>query len=301
MRRREFIAVAGAAVASAWPSALRAQQPAVPVVGALFARSPSERVKASLRKGLSEMGFVEGRNIAIEFRFAENDIDKLREFAAEFVRRSVGAIYAGGGTFAVAAAKAATTAIPIVFSIGDDPEQTGLVPRLNRPGGNVTGISFVNAALAAKRIGLLHELVPAAERLAMLVDPSNRRTAAAVTADAKKAAATINRSIEVFTARSAPEVESAFAAMAQKRVQGLVFGPGSLFGGRVALIATLAARHALPAMHFSREFVEAGGLMSYGSSIADANRQAGIYIGRILKGEKPAELPVMQAAIRHRR
>jgi putative ABC transport system substrate-binding protein len=251
---------------------------------------------ASLRKGLSEMGFVDGRNVAIEFRFAENQVEKLQEFAAELVRRPITVFYAGGGTFAVAAAKAASSTIPIVFSIGDDPVQAGLVPRLNRPGGNVTGISFVNAALTAKRIGLMHEFLPTAERLAILVDPTNRRTAAVVTADAKKAAATIGRSIEVFTARTAHEVEAAFAAMAQKRVQGLVFGPGSLFGGRVALVGTLAARHALPAIHFQREFVEVGGLMSYGSNIADANRQAGIYIGRILKGEKPAELPVQQAA-----
>jgi putative ABC transport system substrate-binding protein len=242
------------------------------------------------------MGFAEGRNVAIEFRFAENQNEKLQEFAAEFAGRPVAAIYAGGGAFAVTAAKAATATIPIVFSIGDDPVQAGLVPRLNRPGGNVTGISFVNAALTAKRLGLLHELLPAAERLAMLVDPSNRRAAAAVTADAQKAAASIGRRIEIFTARSPHEVETAFAGMVQKRVQGVLFGPGSLFGGRSTLVATLAARHALPSIHFSREFVEVGGLMSYGSNISDANRQAGIYIGRILKGEKPAELPVMQAA-----
>jgi putative tryptophan/tyrosine transport system substrate-binding protein len=294
MKRREFITLLGG-TAAAWPLAARAQQPAMPVVGFLFTGFPAASFSSSFSKGLSEMGFVDGRNLAIEYRWAEDRRDRLPALAAELARRKVAAIYAGGGTLSVAAAKAATTTIPIVFSIGDDPVQAGLVASFNRPERNVTGISFMNAQLTAKRIGLLHELLLAAERFAMLVDPGNQRAAAAVTADARAAAAAIGRQIDVFTASTNGEIDAAFATIVQERADALLIGPSPLFLNRRAQIATLAARHALPAIHFSRAFAEASGLMSYGSSIADAVRQAGIYVGRILRGEKPADLPVQQA------
>jgi putative tryptophan/tyrosine transport system substrate-binding protein len=290
MRRREFVTLLGGA-AVAWPLAARAQ-PAKPVVGFLFVGSPEASWASAFNKGLSEMGFVEGRNLTIEYRWGENQSDRLSAFAAELVRREVAVICAAGGTSAVLAAKAATATIPVVFSIGDDPVEAGLVASFNRPGANITGISFMNAQLTAKRIGLLHELVPAAQRFAMLAHPAN---AAAVTAEAQAAVATIGREIEVFTASSSREIDTAFASIVQARAQALLIGPGPLFVARRAQIATLMARHALPAIHFSRQFVEANGLMSYGASIADANRQTGIYVGRILKGEKPADLPVQQA------
>jgi putative ABC transport system substrate-binding protein len=241
------------------------------------------------------MGFVVGRNAAIDHRWTEDQNDRLPAFAAELVGRKVAIIYAAGGTIAVAAAKAATTTIPIVFLIGDDPVQAGLIASLNRPGGNVTGIAFVNAQLTAKRIGLLHELLPAAERFAILVNPDNQGAVATVVADAQAAVAPLSRQIEVFTAKTNREIDAAFASMVQKRIDALLIGPGSLFFARRAQLATLATRHALPAIHFSRAFVEATGLMSYGSSIADATRQSGIYVARILKGEKPADLPVQQS------
>lgn len=291
MRRREFFGVMGGA--ASWPLVARAQQ-LRPEVGFLFSGLPLASFSSAFSKGLSEMGFVAGRNVAIEYRWAEDQIDRLPTLAADLVRREVAVIYASGGTFTVAAAKAATKTIPIVFSIGDDPVQTGLVASFNQPGGNVTGISFMNAQLTAKRIGLLHELLPAAERFAMLVNPGNQRNTAAVTADAQAAADAVGRRVEIFTAGTNSEIDEAFASIVQKRADALVFGPSPLFVTRRAQLATLATRHALPAIHFAREFVEATGLMSYGSSIADATRQGGIYVARILKGEKPADLPVQQ-------
>jgi putative ABC transport system substrate-binding protein len=277
------------------PQSVRAQQPGLPVVGFLFAGMPAPSIVSAFSNGLSEMGFVEGRNVAIDHRWTEDQNDRLPALAAELVGRKVAIIYAAGGTTAVAAAKAATATIPIVFNIGDDPVQAGLVASLSRPGGNVTGIAFINAQLTAKRIGLLHELLPAAEHFAILVNPDNQAAVAAVTADAQAAIAIIGRQIEVFTARTNREIDAAFASMVQKRVDAILIGPGSLFFARRAQLATLTTRHALPAIHFSRAFVEATGLMSYGSSIADATRQAGIYAARILKGEKPADLPVQQS------
>jgi putative ABC transport system substrate-binding protein len=294
MRRREFISLLGGA-AAAWPLAARAQQPGLPVVGFLFVGVPAPSILSAFSNGLNEMGFVEGRNVAIDHRWTEDQNDRLPALAAELVGRKVAIIYAAGGTIAVAAAKAATTTIPIVFNIGDDPVQAGLVASLSRPGGNVTGIAFINAQLTAKRIGLLHELLPAAERFAILVNPDYQGAVATVTADAQAAVATIGRQIEVFTARTNREIDAAFESMVQKRVDALLIGPGYLFFARRAQLATLATRHALPAIHFSRAFVDATGLMSYGSSITDATRQSGIYAARILKGEKPADLPVQQA------
>jgi len=291
--RREFIRLLGGA-ATVWPLGARAQQPAA-VVGYLFAGSPEASFSSAFSKGLSEMGFVEGGNVMIEYRWAENQTDRLPALAAELVRRDVAVIFATGGTTAVAAAKASTATIPIVFSIGGDPVKAGLVDSLNRPGGNVTGVSFTNAELTAKRIGLLHELLPEARRFAALVNPDDQHTVAAVTVDAQAAAMAIGWSIEVLTANSNQEIAASFASIAQKRVDALLIGPSPLFVSRRAQIATLAARHALPVIHFARAFVEASGLMSYGSSIADANRLGGIYVGRILKGQKPADLPVQQS------
>src|SRR5262245_36442447 len=293
MRRRAFITGLGGS-AVAWPLGARAQQPPVPTIGYLHASSPDTNVEAAFRKGLSEMGFAEGRNVTIVSRYAENQYDRLPALAAELVRQRVVVIFAGGGAAAVPAAKAATTTIPIVFATGANPVETGMVTSFNRPGGNVTGISSMTTELTAKRLGLLHELLPAAARFGVLVNPSVPRTAASVTARAQAAASTIGRQIEVFAAETSGEIDAAFASMVQKRVDALLIGTNVLFTNRRVQLATLAARHALPVIYFEREFVEAGGLMSYGSSLVDRNRQGGIYVGRVLKGEKPADLPVLQ-------
>jgi putative tryptophan/tyrosine transport system substrate-binding protein len=292
MRRRTFITLLGSA--AAWPLAARAQQPPVPTIGYLDVGSANANVQAAFRKGLSEMGFVEGRNVAIEYRYAEDQYDRLPALAAELVRRRVAVIFTGGGAVAVPAAKAATTTIPIVFQTGADPVQTGMVASFNRPGGNVTGISSMTTELTAKPLGLLHELLPAAARIAVLVNPGVARTAASVTAYAQATAPTIGQQIEVFTASTNGEIDAAFASMVQKRAEALLIGTNVLFANRRVQLATLATRHALPAIHFLREFAEAGGLLSYGSSNADLTRQGGIYVGRVLKGEKPADLPIMQ-------
>jgi len=292
MKRRDFIALLGGAAAS-WPLAARAQQPPVPTIGYLDVDSPDARAEAAFRKGLSEIGFVEGRNVAIEFRYAENQFDRLPTLAAELVRQRVAVIFAGGGAATVPAAKAATTTIPIVFSTGANPVQTGMVASFNRPGGNVTGISSMTTELTAKRLELLRELLPTAAHVAVLVNPNVPRTAASVTADAQ-AASTIGRQVEVFTASTNSEINTAFDSMVQKRVDALLIGTNAFFTTRRVQLATLAARHALPAIYFQREFVEVGGLMSYGANNADLQRLGGIYVGRILKGEKPAELPVLQ-------
>jgi putative tryptophan/tyrosine transport system substrate-binding protein len=295
MRRREFIAGLGGA--AAWPLSVRGQQPPVPTIGYLFAGSRARNpipAELAFRKGLSEMGFVEGQNVAIEYRWAEDQYDRLAVLAAELVSRRVAVIYAGGGSIAATAAKAATTTIPIIFNFAEDPVQAGVVASFNRPEGNVTGISFMATQLMAKRLGLLHELVPAATRFAVLVNPGSPLTASVI-AEAQVAALTIGRRIEVFTASDIREIDMAFASIEQKRTDALLIWGSVLFALRLTQLATLAARHALPTIHYTREFVEAGGLMSYGSSIADSQRQAGIYVGRILKGEKPADLPVVQS------
>jgi ABC-type uncharacterized transport system substrate-binding protein len=291
MRRREFISIL--VTGALWPFATGAQQPSIPTVGYLSAGSVNGSSEMAFRKGLSEMGFVDGQNVAIEFRRAELQLDRLPALAAELVRARAAVIFTGGVP-AAAAAKAATATIPIVFSIGDDPVEAGFVTSFNRPGGNVTGISFMDVQLTAKRLGLLHELRPAAKRFALLVHPGFPRIAATVTADAQAAASSIGLQIEVFTATNNSEIDAAFTSMEQKRADALLIGPGPLFTNRRAQIATLAVRYALPTIHVTREYVEATGLMSYGSRIADSSRQGGIYVGRILKGEKPSELPVMQ-------
>ena len=289
LRRREFIVgLGGAAVSSL---AARAQRPAMPVVGFLFVSSPEVATLAAFRKGLSEMGYVEGRNLAIEIRSAHNQSDRLPELAADLVRQRV-AVIAVGSVAAGLAAKAATTTIPIVFAFGADPVQFGLVDSLNRPGGNVTGMSSMQQELVAKQLGLLHELLPGATRFAVLVNPNNPTTESVI-ADLQAAALTIGRQIEVLSASTNREMDTAFASALQKRTDALLVSPDGLFNNRGVLL-TLAAHHRLSAIHPEREFTEAGGLMSYGANSMDRYRQAGIYAGRILKGEKPADLPVMR-------
>jgi len=294
MRRREFITLVGAAT---WPLAARAQQPAVLVVGLLVAGTPAEFAPwvAEFRRGLTEAGFVEGRNVAIEFRWANNDNSRLRELAADLVHHRVAVIVTPVSTEAAHAAKAVTTAIPIVFSAGTDPVVAGLVASFNRPGGNITGIHYMSGELGAKRLALLHELRPEAKRLCLLVNPNNPLAAEAVTKDVTAAAASIGRPIEVLTAGSYRDIDTAFASLAQKRADALVVGADPMFASRRVQIATLAARHMLPTIYPFREFADAGGLMSYGPSQGKRFHQVGLYAGRILKGEKPADLPVMQA------
>jgi len=292
MKRRELITLLGGA--AAWPLAARAQQPPVPTIGYLHVGPPNPNTEAAFRKGLSEVGFVEGRNVTIMSRYAENQYDRLPALAAELVRQRVAVIFTAGGAVAVPTAKAATPTIPIVFTTGANPVETGMVASFNRPGGNVTGISSMTTELTPKMFGLLHELLPAAARFAVLVNPRVPRTAASVTAHAQAAASTIGQQIEIFTAETNDEIDAAFASMVQKRADALLVGTNVFFNSRRVQLATLGARHALPAIYVAREFVEAGGLMSYGPRSADMNRLGGIYVGRILKGEKPGELPVLQ-------
>jgi putative ABC transport system substrate-binding protein len=295
MKRREFITLLGGAVA--WPATARAQQPAMPVIGYLYAGSPepSASLVEAFRKGLSETGYQEGHNVTIEYRWAHNVLDRLPELAADLVRRRVAVIATPGSAAAALAAKAATPTIPIVFGIGSDAVQAGLVASLNRPGGNVTGVSYMQAELAAKQLGLLHELVPGATRFAVLVNPNNAPVTASIVADLQAAASAIGGQIEILPAGTNNEIDTAFAGLVQKRADALLVSPGPLFGNRRVQLATLAARHAVPAMYFDRQFAEVGGLISYGTSLADQYRQTGIYAGRALKGERPADLPVLRA------
>ena len=269
LKRREFIALLGGA--AAWPLAARAQQPAMPVIGFLHPGSAEANASlvAAFRKGLNETGYVEGRNVAIEFRWAHGDRSRLAELAADLVRRRVAVIATPIGTEAALAAKAATTTIPIVFAVGTDPVQAGLVAAMNRPGGNVTGIANLTVELAAKQLGLLHELLPAATRFGVLVNPNNPVAAESTIKDVRSGAAAIGRQIEVLTASTNRDIDMAFASFSGKRADALMIGADPLFIDRRVQFATLAARHALPAIYTSREFAEAGGLMSYGASIAD--------------------------------
>ena len=294
--RRTFITLLGGA-ALAPLLAARAQQAAMPVVGFLAVGSPeaSANLVAAFRNGLSESGYVEGLNVAIDYRWAGNQYDRLPALAAELVRRKVAVIVATGGTVSVPVAKAVTTTIPIVFNMGGDPVQAGLIASLNRPGGNVTGISYMNVELGAKRLGLLHELLPGASRFAVLVDPNVSAAAESTVTDLQAAASTIARQIEVLAAGTNREIDAAFARLAQTRSDALLVSPFPLFYDRRVQILTLAARHAIPAIYPAREWAEAGGMMSYGSSFIDLFRQTGIYTGRVLKGEKPADLPILRA------
>jgi putative ABC transport system substrate-binding protein len=295
VNRRDFVTFLGGAVV-ACPLVARAQPPALPVVGVLEAGAPetSADLVAAFRKGLGESGYLDGRNVAVEFHWAKNDSSRLPELVADLVRRRVAIIAAPGNNAAAMVAKSATSAIPIVFSTGADPVEVGLVASLNRPGGNITGISYMNVELGAKRLGLLHELLPAAGRFALLVDPRNLQSQSLVT-DLQSAAASIGRLLDILSVGTAAEINTAFAVLAQNRSDALLVSPLPFLYDRRVQILTLAARHAVPAIYPAREWAEAGGLMSYGSSYADQHRMAGVYTGRVLKGEKPADLPIMRA------
>jgi putative tryptophan/tyrosine transport system substrate-binding protein len=292
VRRREFIT--GLAGVAAWPLVAQAQQPRLPVIGFLSPSTPRERVGdlQYFSKGLSEMGYVDGRNVAIEFRWAQNDARRLPELAADLVRRQVAVIAAAGGNSA-GAAKALTSTIPIVFTSAFDPVEGGLVASLNRPGGNVTGVYSLTNEAEGKRLGLLHELLPRATRFAALM--TTGPSSAGIIRDLQAAAQSIGVEVEVHQPRTNAEIDATFADLVQKRTEALLVENLFLFRDRRSQILTLAARHAIPAIYGGRADVEAGGLMSYGSISTLSNRQQGIYTGRVLKGEKPADLPVMRA------
>jgi putative tryptophan/tyrosine transport system substrate-binding protein len=295
MRRREFLGVVGGA-AAAWPVAGRAQQPAMPVVGLINPQSPDTYVDVlrAIRQGLKDIGFVEGENVAIVYRFAENQIDRLSALAADLVRRQVAVIVTSGGAASALAAKATTTTIPIVFGIAEDPARLGLVASLARPGGNATGINFFIGELAAKRLELLRELVPAATRVAILANPVNAVSTESAQ-DMGPAARAMGLQIQFLNASTSREIDAAFATLVRERHDALFVRPDSFFLTRRMQLAHLALRHAVPTTFPLRDFVEAGGLMSYGTSLTDAYRQVGVYAGRILKGAKPTDLPVVQA------
>jgi putative ABC transport system substrate-binding protein len=295
MRRREFIKLFGS-TAAAWPVAARAQPPAMPVIGFLNSASPESYAPqlAGFRQGLHEVGYTEGENVAIEFRWAKAQYNRLPELAADLVRRQVAVIAATGGSVSAIAAKSATTTIPIVFTSGGDPVRMGLVASLSRPGGNVTGVYVFTSTLAAKRLELLHELVPAAKVIAMLVNPTNPNSESDMRA-VEAAAPAIGVQIVVLKASNGVEIGKAFDALSKYKVDAVLVAADPLFdnSGRDQLIV-LTARHAVPAIYDWRDVAVAGGLVSYGSNLAEGYRLAGIYTGRILKGEKPADLPVLQ-------
>jgi len=299
VRRREFITLLGglaAAPSVLWPRVARAQQ-AMPVIGFLHATSPdgsTERLRG-FRQGLKDIGFVEGENVAIEYRWAENQNDRLPALAADLVQRRV-AVIAATSTPAALAAKAATAAIPIVFVAGEDPVKLGLVASLARPGGNLTGINFFSGELTAKRLELLRELVPAAARVAVLVNPTNAFTTETTLRDIEPAARAMRLQIKVLNASTSREIDTAFATFISERPDAVFVGLDQFLNSRRVQLVNLASRHAIPAAFSNRDIVEIGGLMSYGANIADAFRQVGVYIGRILKGAKLADLPVVQAS-----
>jgi len=293
MRRREFMTLLGGA--AAWPVVARAQQPAMPVVGFLDPTSPdaeADRLRA-FHRGLKEVGFVEGENVAIEYRWAENQIDRLPALAADFVRRQV-AVIATRST-GVFAAKSATSTIPIVFGLSEDPVRLGLVSSLARPGGNLTGVNFFSTELAAKRLELLRELVPGIVRVAVLVNPANAMRTEATLKDVQAAADAMGLMIQVARASSSNEINAVFATFARERPDALFVGTDPFFTSRRVQLILQTTRHALPTSYSGRQYPEIGGLMSYGSNTVDAYRQIGVYVGRILKGAKPSELPVVQS------
>ena len=296
MRRREFIKVIGG-TAAGWPFAAGAQQPAMAVVGFLHPGSPEETTSllGAFRRGLAEAGYEEGHNVAIEYRWAENRIDRLPTLAAELVQRRVALIAAVGGALPASAAKAATTTIPIVFDVGDDPVKLGLVASLARPGGNLTGINFFTTELAAKRLEFVRELVPAATRVMALINPASGVGADTQVRNLEAAARPMGLEIRVVNASTSLEIDAAFADFMGERLHALFVGTGTFFRSRRVQIVLLATRHAIPAMYSLRDYAEVGGLMSYGADLIDVYRQIGVYAGRILKGAKPEDLPVEQA------
>jgi putative ABC transport system substrate-binding protein len=295
MRRREFITLLGGA--AAWPLAARAQQPAMPVVGFVSSRSldGSARHAAAFAKGLSESGYIEGQNAVVEYHWLGGQNDRLPALMADLVRRRV-AVIATVGDPSTLAAKAATTTIPIAFGFSGDPVGHGLVASLARPGGNATGINFFTSEVLAKRLGLLHELVPKAVRVALLVNPTNAASTESTLRDVPEAARAIGLQIQVLNASTSREIEAAFATIAHDRVDALFVGPDGFFNARRVQFATLATHYRIPAAYATREVVEIGGLMSYGTDLLDMYRQVGVYTGRILKGANPSDLPVVQSA-----
>jgi putative ABC transport system substrate-binding protein len=294
MRRREFLGVLGSA--AAWPLAASAQQSAVPIIGFLNTASPDafvDRLRA-FRQGLKETGYVEGENVAVEYRWAENQVDRLPALAADLARRRV-AVLATFGNATAQAAKPVATTVPVVFAVGQDPVRMGLVASLARPGGNLTGINFLSNELTAKRLELLRVLVPGAVKVAVLVDPAVPPTETALR-EIEEASGTMGLRIQILNASSSGEINAAFATLARERPDALFVAPGFLFTSRRVQLAHLATFHKVPAAYQSREVVEVGGLMSYGANILDAYRQVGVYTGRILKGAKPADVPVAQSS-----
>jgi putative ABC transport system substrate-binding protein len=294
MNRRTFISLLGGA--AAWPLAARAQQPAVPVIGFLGSPSAAEWAPMvnAFQRGLKETGYVEGENVAIDYRWADGQYDRLPALAADLVRRQVAVIFAAGSAVPALAAKAATAAIPIVFALGVDPVQFGLVASLNRPGGNVTGVNFLAADMGEKALALIHELLPNVTIGALLINPNNPN-ADSVARNAREAARSLGLQFHLLTAGTEAEIDAAFASLVEQRIGMLLTGADPFFAGRRDQFVALAARHAVPAIYFTREFVAAGGLMSYGTNISDAYHRAGVYTGKILKGAKPADLPVEQS------
>jgi len=297
MRRREFITLLGGA-AAAWPLAARAQQPAMPVIGFLDPRSPhtlADQLRA-FRQGLKDTGYVEGENVSIEYRWAEGQYDRLPTLAAELVRRRVAVIATSGGPATALAAKGATATTPIVFIVGEDPVRLGLVSSLGRPGGNLTGINFLIGELTAKRLGLLCEFVPGAARIAVFVNPANATNVETTLRDVEPAALAMGLQIQILKASTSSEIEAAFATFVRERPDALFVGNDAFFTSRSVQLVHLATLHKVPAIYALREFVEVGGLMSYGVNVTEALRQVGVYTGRILKDAKPADLPVVQSS-----
>jgi putative ABC transport system substrate-binding protein len=294
MKRREFITLLGGA--AAWPLAARAQQPRLPVVGVVsLLNAPDPLTRNAFRKGLSETGYVEDQNVSVEYHWLDGQFDRLPALLAELVRRRVAVIATPGSNAASLAAKAATTTIPIVFSVGEDPVRLGLVASLARPGGNATGVNFFLGEITGKRLGLLHDLVPKAARIAVLVNPANAQSAETTQREITEAARAIGLQIQFLHASTSREIESAFATLVRERADALFVAADPYFASRRVQFATFAAKHGIPASYATSNYVEAGGLMSYGTDILETNRQVGVYTGQILKGAKPADLPVLQS------
>jgi len=295
MKRRSFITLLGGA-AAAWPLAARAQQPAMAVIGFVSAGLPDAPLIAGFRKGLNEAGYVESQNVAVEYHWLAGQFDRLPVLMADLAHRRLAVIATPAGILASQAAKAATTTIPIVFSVGEDPVKLGLVDSLARPGGNATGINIFTVEVTAKRLGLLHDLVPKSVRIAVLVNPANAPIAETTLRDIPEAARALGLQIHIVNASTSREIEAAFAALVREQADALFVAGDAFFNSRRVQLATLAAHYRIPAAYSLREAVEAGGLMSYGADRADMYRQVGVYTGQILKGAKPAELPVLQSS-----
>src|SRR5215467_2926184 len=294
MKRRQFISLLGGA--ATWPLAARAQQPAMPVVGFVNAGLPDAPLIAGFRKGLNEAGYVESQNVTVEYHWLEGQFDRLPVLMADLAHRRLAVIVTPAGILASQAAKTATTTIPIVFSVGEDPVKLGLVDSLARPGGNATGINLLTVEVTAKRLGLLHDLVPKSVRIAVLVNPANAPIAETTLRDIPEAARALGLQIHIVNASTSREIEAAFAALVREQSDALFVAGDAFFNSRRVQLATLAAHYRIPAAYSLREAVEAGGLMSYGADRADMYRQVGVYTGQILKGAKPADLPVLQSS-----